>query len=552
MGYLVRMPQLGMSMEEGTVVEWRSEQGATVGKGDTLVIVESEKATHEVEAREGGVLRAVLVDAGDRVEPGTPIGIVAGPDADLSEYERQLDDGTAAVAGGEGRTDDSGRASAVGSAGADGAGESPADVRATPGARKLAGEAGVDLARIDGTGPQGVITEDDVRAGLDAQLDERSDGDESGDSDRDDVVTEPAVTVTEARELSGVQRTISDRLSESDREAVHVTLNRSIDSRALRAVKDAVDGAASAASVSFTDLLIKGVAEALSAHPEFNAHFEDGTHRLIKEVNVGVAVDTGRGLVTPVIAGADARSVEAITRVRKSLTDRAVSGDLTADEHSGGTFTVTNLGPLGVDNFDPIIDPPQIAILGVGRVRDDGSLTLSLSFDHRVVNGADAARFLETLVGILTDEARLVAFFDADIDTGVDAEREVRVANSSGLAGEYRTSHGDVPFDEPTDVGGDGTAPSPVEHVLGALGACLSLMVRQQAGRDNLDVGTVEAVVAGSPPRGPLESISIDLTIETDADQAAVERVITKAERACYVARVLSNDLEIAVDWTRI
>lgn len=138
-----------------------------------------------------------------------------------------------------------------------------------------------------------MITEDDVRAGLDTRGDEGGGGEsEAGEAgegeDEGDAATKPAVTVAEARELSGVQRTLSDRLSESDREAVHVTLNRSIDDRALRAVADAADAAPSAPSVSLTDLLIKGVAEALSAHPEFNAHFEDGEHRLIEEVNVGL------------------------------------------------------------------------------------------------------------------------------------------------------------------------------------------------------------------------------------------------------------------------
>jgi pyruvate dehydrogenase E2 component (dihydrolipoamide acetyltransferase) len=225
------------------------------------------------------------------------------------------------------------------------------------------------------------------------------------------------------------------------------------------------------------------------------------------------------------------------------------------DDLEGGTFTVSNLGLFGVDHFDPVIDPPQVAILGVGRVRDDGSTTLSLSFDHRVVNGADAARFLDSLVDRLTDGATLRGFVDADVDAGDpddEARRRVRVTNESGYAGTYRAAGTDVPFDEPESMGGGGTAPDPVEHLLGALGSCLSLSVRTMADRDGVRVGEIETNVGGSPEHGPLESVAVELGLATDAGDADVERVVTKAERACYVARSLSEDLEVSLSWSRL
>ena len=595
MGYLIRMPQMGMSMEQGTVVEWSVEEGESVATDDVLCVVESEKTTADVEAREAGVLRRIVVKEGGVVEPGTPIGILAGPDEDLASYTAGIDD-TALGAVAERRTDEGGaerRDDPAGAADSDSNGGAAAgtEVRASPGARRAAEEMNVDLAGIDGTGPQGVITEDDVReAAAGSDTDEtvraspgaRKRAAEAGVALRrvegtgpDGVIAEADVeraieagagtetaspvsggaerTVIETRELSGMQRTIAERLGDSYREAVHVTLGREYDARTLQEVTTA--GKNAGVDVALTDLLVKAVGETLAEFPAFNALFEDGEHRLIEEVNVGIAVDVEGGLVTPVLGDVRSKSAEAVNRERGVLTERVRSGEFTMDDLEGGTFTVSNLGLFGVDHFDPVIDPPQVAILGVGRVRDDGSTTLSLSFDHRVVNGADAARFLDSLVDRLTDGATLRGFVDADVDAGdsdEEARRRVRVTNESRYEGAYRAAGTDVPFDEPESMGGGGTAPDPVEHLLGALGSCLSLSVRTMADRDGVRVGEIETNVDGSPEHGPLESVVVELGLATDAGDADVERVVTKAERACYVARSLSEDLEVSLSWSRL
>ncbi|MFB6170136.1 MAG: 2-oxo acid dehydrogenase subunit E2 [Haloarculaceae archaeon] len=583
MGYVIRMPQLGMSMEEGTVVEWAVEEGGEVVEEETVVVVESEKTTSDVEAREDGVLRRIVAPAGTTLEPGDAIGIVAGPEEDLSAYEAQVDvdiDAGAAASADEGAqaASDSGGRDAVERVERESA-EAAADVRATPGARKLASEEGVDLAAVEGTGPQGVVTEDDVEAAAEsaetsaepvrATPGARKLAEETGvdlasveGTGPQGVVTEDDVeaaesgtggpatrTVVETRELSGMQRTISERLSQSDREAVHVTLNREYDTTTVRNVVAAAEAAG--AGVSISDLLVKAAAVALGEHPAFNATFEDGEHRLVEEVNVGVAVDVEAGLVTPVLANADEKSAETVNRERGDLTEKVQSGTFTMDDLEGGTFTISNLGLFGVDHFDPVINPPQVAILGVGRIRDDDTMTLSLSFDHRVVNGADAARFLDTLVETLTDEAALRGMFDADVGESAEAPRTVHVRTESGFRGSYRNAGTTVPFDEPESMGGEGAGPNPVAHLLGALGSCLSLSVREMARRDEVDVGTIETAVEGSPDHGPLESVDVTLTFETDADASDLDRVLTKAERACYVARSFSDDLDVAVGWER-
>jgi len=236
-------------------------------------------------------------------------------------------------------------------------------------------------------------------------------------------------TVREERSLSPMRKTIARRLQESYREAVHVTVSREVDATALLAAAEAAGPAeetdqktAEAADPSVIDVLLCALSETLAAHPAFNATFEDETHYVYEEHNVGVAVDIEAGLVTPVVADIGSKSLAAVARDRQRLTDRVRAGEYSMSTFRGGTFTVSNLGPLGVDSFTPVINPPEVAILGVGRVTEavvpgdtanevarQQRLTLDLSFDHRVVDGADAARFLGTLTDHLDDARKYVA-----------------------------------------------------------------------------------------------------------------------------------------------
>jgi len=520
MGYIVRMPQMGYEMEEGEVVAWEHDEGDTVTEDEVIVVVESEKATNEVESREDGVLRRIVVSQGGTVEPGAPIGIVTEADEDISEYEAEIerDAATDAESGADSHaaTDAESGADSHAATDAESSADSHAatdaesgadshttadgqrarEIRASPGARHLAEEKGIDLAAVEGTGPQGAITEDDVESytleastgrsdngeglalevvdepigteppegvraspgarqlasqtgidltavegtgpqGVVIEADVRQaveagspgvsaqTGKAAGPDAQPTVETGASRTVLEARDLSRVQQTVSDRLSESYRNAVHVTNKRQFDASTLRAVAQAADTAG--VDVSMTDLLVKAAGSELAARPEFNALFEDGTHTLVEEVNVGVAVDVDAGLVTPVVPTVTEKSAEEVAAIRTELTARALDGQYTSEDLSGGTFTITNLGPFGVDSFDPVINPPEVAILGVGRVREDGTMTLSLSFDHRVVNGADAARFLGGLVETLTDPLALAAFFETDVLAADDVEVSVHV-----------------------------------------------------------------------------------------------------------------------------
>ncbi|AHG00587.1 dihydrolipoyllysine acetyltransferase [Halostagnicola larsenii XH-48] len=226
-------------------------------------------------------------------------------------------------------------------------------------------------------------------------------------------------TVLEERKLTGMRRTIANRLQESSQNAAHVTATREVDaeelSRAATLASERFD-----VDVSVLDVVLCALSETLAAHPGFNATLEDGVHRLYETQNVAIAVDIDAGLVTPVLTDLESKSLQEIALERRELTESVQAGDYSMSDLQGGTFTVTNLGVLGVDSFTPIINPPEVAIIGVNRIREcarpdeDGGvefrkqITFDLSFDHRVVDGADAARFLETLSANLEDAKALV------------------------------------------------------------------------------------------------------------------------------------------------
>ena len=244
-----------------------------------------------------------------------------------------------------------------------------------------------------------------------------------GEADPDRPTPAPR-TVVEERPLSPMRRTIADRLGESYRSAVHVTLHRDLDAGGLATAVERA-GNALEVEVSLLDGLLVAISDALSAHPALNATFEDGVHRTYAEHNLAVAIALEDGLVTPVVADVAARSLAEVAEVRRRLTGRVQAGDYTMADLQGGTFTVSNLGPLGVDAFTPVINPPEVAILGVNRLREtprrgDGgvefrpTLPVDLSIDHRVVDGADGARFLETLAGTVGDADALAAQWDLE------------------------------------------------------------------------------------------------------------------------------------------
>ena len=387
----VVMPRLGLSMEEGTIGAWLVGEGEEVEKGQPLFEVLTDKVDMEVESPGEGVLRKILAEEGEEVPVGTPIAVIAAGDEEIEAFLRELQTGeTAEVekpqkpseAEPVERKPQSGRVR----------------VLASPAAKRAAREAGVDLSQIEGTGPDGRITSEDVERFLSQRT----------------GPPEPvpaAVSTSEVIPLTRVQRVAAERLSASFRDAPHIALSMDLNAEALILRRNELSERSD--RVTYNDLVVQATARALRAFPRLNSMLEDDGVHLLPEINIGLAVATSEGLIVPVLRNADARTIQEIARTSTRLIEAARAGRLSPDDLSGGTFTVTNLGMYGIRWFTPVINPPQAAILGVGAIEkrpvvvDDDALriqpmmTLTLTCDHRTVDGALGAQFLAKLREIL-------------------------------------------------------------------------------------------------------------------------------------------------------
>ena len=397
------MPKLGLTMEEGLIARWLRSEGDAVKKGEALLVIETEKITYDIEAPTEGILHIVR-HAGETVAVARPIAVVAATREDYFQ----------ALAGGESEPAPAGAArtsSAAASGPSPDAGES-AGVRASPLARRLAAEAGIDLAAVKGTGPGGRITREDVEAAAPAR----------GAAPARALAAPAERRVLEVRQLSPMRKAIAARLAGSLREMAQLTVMADVDMSAARALREALhrDAAADGARVTYTDIVVKLVALALKAHPVLNSTLRGEELHLLGEYHIGVAVEIEDGLIVPVIRDADRKSLRAISRELAELSTRARARRLLPEELLGGTFTVSNAGMLGVDAVTPIINPPEVGILGIGRIADRAlavggrvevraAATLCLTFDHRVVDGAPASRFLGEMRRLLEDPRAALA-----------------------------------------------------------------------------------------------------------------------------------------------
>jgi pyruvate dehydrogenase E2 component (dihydrolipoamide acetyltransferase) len=398
----VIMPALGMAQDTGVVLKWLKSEGESVAKGEPLMEVETDKATVVVDAPADGTLAAVRAAEGDEIPVGEVIALLlaAGESVPASETEpRVVREVEAVVAAG---------ARVAAGNGAAAAAAPPARRKlASPKARRLARELGVDIDALSGSGPNGAVVAADVEA--------RATAAEVAASNRL-LLAEAAAPL----EVSPVWRRMAERTTESWRTVPHFYLRREVVATRLRSWRDVARAKPGGEAVSVTDLLVRIVAEALVRHPRVNGSWRDGTIVAGDAVNVGLAVATADGLVVPVIHGADRLDLATIAARRQELVARAQEKRLTPDDVTGATFTISNLGTFGVDSFDAIVNAPQAAILAVGRIHDrvvpvDGQpavrpvLELSVSFDHRVVDGARGAEFLETLASLVEEPAGLVS-----------------------------------------------------------------------------------------------------------------------------------------------
>ncbi len=391
MAFLLNMPRLSRTMAEGTVIEWLKREGEAMDRGALLVRIESDKAEVEVEAPRGGVLRRVLVAAGETVAVDAPLAVLGTADEDIQALlaeagalaEPRSAGASPAVAPTASRP--LAAASVTGIAGAEppeGAGKRQP---ISPVARRVAIELGVDPARVAGTGPSGLVTERDVRLAAEVAARER----------------EAAAENAEVIPLTGLRGRIAERLSLSRRTAADVTTVVDVEMSAVARRR-------AAEKASYTAYVVWAAAQALREHPRLNSWLVHNQILVRREIRIGVAVALEHGLIVPVIREADTKSVARIAAELDEFASRARTSGLSPEELTGSSFTVTNSGGFGSLMFTPIINPPEIAILGMGKVAPtpivrDGAVVagtvmyLCLSYDHRAVDGAPAVQFLQTV-----------------------------------------------------------------------------------------------------------------------------------------------------------
>jgi pyruvate dehydrogenase E2 component (dihydrolipoamide acetyltransferase) len=384
------MPALEMAQETGKLISWLKQEGQQVAKGEPLLEVETDKAVMEVEAPGDGILAGIKVQEGAVVPVGQTIAwLVAPGEKPPAEAVPPL---TAARTGAPAARSAAAPVSSVAPA--------AAGAKISPKARRLAREYNVDLSKVRGTGPDGAITTDDVLAAVEPA-----------------AAPEAAAPAVAAEALSPVARLMAERTTQSWTTAPHFYLTRDVDATALVGVRARLAPAVEkecGAKLSHTDMLVALVSRVLTKHSRLNATWTGSSVQVNREVNMGVAVAVKDGVVSVVIPNADKALLVEISAHLREKAERARMGRLHPADISGATFTISNLGMYGVDSFHAIITPPQAAILAVGRIADrlvvvNGKpevrpmMTLTLSCDHRVVDGAQAALFLNELAEAIHD-----------------------------------------------------------------------------------------------------------------------------------------------------
>ena len=410
----VVMPQMGYDMREGTVVRWYKQEGETVDRGEVIADIETDKATVEFEAYTGGVIGRIVAQEGIAVPVGNLIAIITEPG-------EAVPDATPAAAPTPQPAAAPTPAPApepVAAAPAPAPVSSDGQVRASPIARRLARERGIDLALVAGTGPNGRITERDIE---NYQPAAPASSAEPAPTSAPVAVSEPVAAPADSRiELSRMRQTIARVTSDSKSTAPHFYVTAEIDmGKAMAIRRDVNDASDPDNRVSVNDLMVKACALALAKHPKFNSFFRGDYLEVHGAMNIGIAIALESGLILPGVSNCESKSLLQIAAATKDLISRANSGTLRNEEYSSTTFSISNMGMFDVESFTAIIYPPHAAILAVGSVKPvpvvrDGELSVgtmmkaTLSTDHRVADGAEAAQFLMEIKRVLENPVSLL------------------------------------------------------------------------------------------------------------------------------------------------
>ncbi len=422
----ILMPALSPTMTEGKLAKWLKQEGDEVRSGDVLAEIETDKATMEVEAVEEGTLGKILVAAGSEgIAVNTPIAILLEEGEDASALDKAAEAKPATAASAPASAASPAPTATPAPAGNRPAAASGGRIFASPLARRLAKEAGLDLTAISGSGPRGRIIKADIEAAIAAGTGKAKPAEVAPAKEAAPVKAPPPPPSANYVEVpnSGMRKVIAQRLAQSKREAPHFYLSVDWNIDALLKIREELNSRTpegdAAFKISVNDFVIRAVALAMRAFPDVNCSWTDDAIRYYQTVDVSVAVATPSGLITPVVRNADQKGLASISNEVKLLAKRARDGKLMPEEYQGGGFTISNLGMYGITNFAAVINPPQSCLLAVGAaekrpiVKDNAlaiatMMSCTLSIDHRSVDGAKGAEFLQVLKKLVEDPLRMM------------------------------------------------------------------------------------------------------------------------------------------------
>jgi pyruvate dehydrogenase E2 component (dihydrolipoamide acetyltransferase) len=446
----VVMPKLSPTMEEGQISRWLKQEGDKVSMGEPLAEIDTDKATMEMQALGSGVLRKILLKEGESVPLGQLIAVIGEPDEDISALLKQADASAQTQTATQADKTDKAEHSAeqtpptqsqstdsnakTGNASGNGAQAAPPDGQTSerlvvsPLAARMAAEAGINLRSLTGSGPGGRIIKRDIEAAMNAS--QQAEASASQAPQRHLRAVQPGAQPAQAPTVEGaspyrdeptsvMRQTIARRLVTSIGPVPHFFLTTEIEMDRVVEMRRSINEIDAELKISINDVIIKVAAAALIQHPQVNASFQDRAIRYYERADIGVAVAIEDGLITPVVRSADQKSLSQIAGEVRELAERARSRKLLPEEYTGATFSISNLGMLGIDEFTAVINPPEAAILAVGAVTPkpvvrDGQVVVrqmmrvTMSCDHRVIDGATGARFLQTFKRLLENPLLMI------------------------------------------------------------------------------------------------------------------------------------------------
>ncbi|MBI3249866.1 MAG: 2-oxo acid dehydrogenase subunit E2 [Deltaproteobacteria bacterium] len=541
-GTAVLMPKIGQAMSEGIILQWHKQDGEHVNQGEVILTIETDKATYDLEAQASGILKIHLGE-GREVKVGTVVGEIGDGSGRVHAATLQAVLPSVAPAAVPTKTPVRGK-----------------KVLASPKAKQLAAEHGIDLTMLTAASADGVISASDIEQAIVAK-----------------PVDVPAVqTVTpasgravrEQRQLVGMRKTAARRLQEAWRTIPHIVQMIDIDAAALLSARVTLRQELPALTVN--DLLLHAAAHVLAGLPDLNGTVEDDMLTLYDGVDIGFAVDTPRGLVVPVIRRAETLSVAQVAAESQRLIEAARAGRLRPEDIGGASLTISNLGMFGISFGTPVINLGESILVFVGAVEErpvvrDGQvvvrpmLTLSIAYDHRLADGVAASQFTRGVKKVLeagdwglekeTPKALIPHTQHPALSTQEElAEREVRsVSEGDGYAVQVQSRTHQWLLDEPVEDGGTDRGPTPVDAFLGALLSCMTISFKAAAKRRKIALQRLTGRVHATP-RGHLKTITMTLEVWSSAPEADVRALLDVAKRGCYVSGVLKPEISFSVE----